>query len=106
MKITTAAACIATALAAGLSAAPVSAQTGKAAECEIQAALFQSVADLRLSGQPKAKALRSTRAALTDANRKYEPVVEPIVEYVYAVDAGQLGPDLSALYKDQCMAAQ
>ncbi|WP_435311659.1 hypothetical protein [Primorskyibacter sedentarius] len=101
MKIT-----LAAALCASFLAAPAMAQSDKATECGIQADLFQLVADLRRDGKRKGRALRTTRAALTDTNRKYEAAVEPMVEYIYAVDKAQLGDDVRTQYLEQCMAAQ
>ena len=91
-------------LAAALAAPSVQAQGLPAAVCDQTAAIVTEAQALRVGGEREDRAVRKLQRSHKAQGEAFTGQVIPaLVSYVYIQDAAQLGEDLGAFWKDQCL---
>ena len=84
-------------------AAPVMAQD-KESLCATSAGIVDSAVEARQEGMRQKKAIRTIGSGLEGDAAIYKPAVEPIVNWVYDLEEGQLTDEVGATYEKACLA--
>lgn len=86
-----------------LLATPLAAQD-KEMLCATSGEIVDLAVAERVGGADEGTAVKSVSAALPDDKAKFKPAVEPLVQWVYTLEAGQLTDDVAKSYIDACLA--
>lgn len=76
----------------------------KAALCDIQGEIVDAAVAERVGGADAQSATDNVAEALPDDQANFKPAVEPIVQWVYTLEADQLTDEVAASYVTACMA--
>ena len=91
-------------LAAALAASSAQAQGMPPEVCDQTAAIVSKAQELRVGGDGVDRAVRKLQRSHKDLGEGFTAQVIPaLVSFVYMQDEAQLGEDLGAFWKDQCL---
>ncbi|MGQ3486849.1 DNA primase [Roseovarius pacificus] len=89
--------------AAFLMATPVAAQD-KEAMCDKTAAIVGKAVASRADGAAAEATVKAVTGSIDDADARYRPAVQPIVDWVYTLPEELLSDEVEVSYKEQCLA--
>ncbi|GGO50946.1 hypothetical protein SAMN05444398_101834 [Roseovarius pacificus] len=89
--------------AALLMAMPVAAQD-KEAMCEKTADIVGKAVTSRADGAAAEATVKAVTGTIGDADARYRPAVQPIVDWVYTLPEELLSDEVEVSYKEQCLA--
>lgn len=90
-------------LIAALCTLPLSA-TAQNPICAPTGEIVARAVEARKDGQEAPEAITTISADMTGEMAPYEPAVQPLVDWVYTLDAAELSKDVAGSYVTQCEA--